>query len=59
MVFNIANGEKYIRLSVRKIDNEIQTTMLNEGSTALPYEPYGYKFYTNAGTDEFITGPEI
>ena len=59
VVFNIANGEKYIRLSVRKIDNEIQTTMLNEGSTALPYEPYGYKFYTNAGTDEFITGPEI
>ena len=33
--------------------------MLNEGSTPLPYEPYGYKFYTNAGTDDFITGPEI
>jgi hypothetical protein len=33
--------------------------MLNEGSTALPYEPYGYKFYTNNGTGEFITGPEI
>ena len=33
--------------------------MLNEGTEALPYEPYGYKFYTNAGTDEFITGPEI
>ena len=33
--------------------------MLNEGSTPLPYEPYGYKFYTNAGTGEFITGPEI
>ena len=33
--------------------------MLNEGTTALPYEPYGYKFYTNNGTGEFIAGPEI
>ena len=49
----------YIKLLVygdKLLDNN---TMLNEGSTALPYEPYGYKFYTNAGTDEFITGPEI
>ena len=33
--------------------------MLNEGNTAASYEPYGYKFYTNAGTGEFIAGPEI
>jgi hypothetical protein len=33
--------------------------MLNEGSTALPYEPYKKSFYTNEGTGEFITGPEI
>ena len=32
---------------------------LNEGSEALPYESFGYKFYTNAGTGEFIAGPEI
>ena len=32
---------------------------LNKGSEALSYETFGYKFYTNAGTDEFITGPEI
>ena len=52
-------GCTYIKLLVygdRLLNNN---TMLNEGSTALPYEPYGYKFYTNAGTGEFIAGPEI
>ena len=33
--------------------------MLNEGSTALPYEPYKKSFYINEGTGEFIAGPEI
>ena len=33
--------------------------MLNEGTTALTYETYGYKFHTNAGEGEFIAGPEI
>ena len=39
--------------------NDLTEIMLNEGTTALPYEPYGYKFYTNNGTGEFIAGPEI
>ncbi len=33
--------------------------MLNEETKELPYEPYGYKFYTNFGEGEFITGLEI
>ena len=32
---------------------------LNKGSEALSYETFGYKFYTNEGTEEFIAGPEI
>ena len=32
---------------------------LNKGSEALSYETFGYKFYTNEGTGEFIAGPEI
>ena len=34
-------------------------TMLNKGSTALPYEPYKKSFYTNEGTGEFTAGPEL
>ena len=34
-------------------------TMLNKGSTALPYEPYRKSFYTNEGTGEFTAGPEL
>lgn len=34
-------------------------TMLNKGSTALPYEPYKKSFYTNEGTGEFIAGPKL
>ena len=53
---------KYIRFTFtfeNAGEYQVSNIMLNEGTTALPYEPYGYKFYTNAGTDEFITGPEI
>ena len=40
-------------------ENQLVKVMLNEGSTALPYEPYKKSFYINEGTGEFITGPEI
>ena len=54
--FTTPANTKYARFSFRSTTTEI---MLNEGTEALPYEPYGYKFYTNAGTGEFIAGPEI
>ena len=53
---------KYIRFTFtfeNAGEYQVSNIMLNVGSTTLPYEPYGYKFYTNAGTGEFITGPEI
>lgn len=43
------NDERIIRFALKKNDNsnilpsDISNIMLNEGSTALPYEPYGYK----------------
>lgn len=43
------NDERIIRFAFKKNDNSnilpsaISNIMLNEGSTALPYEPYGYK----------------
>ena len=40
-------------------ENQLVKVMLNEGNEALPYEPYKKSFYTNEGTGEFITGPEI
>ena len=52
-----ASGAKYVRFSL--IRNTNTSVMLNEGSTALPYESYKKSFYTNAGTGEFIAGPEI
>ena len=32
---------------------------IEKGAVSTSYEPYGYEFYINAGTGEFITGPEI
>ena len=58
LTVTVPSNAKYFRISMRTF-GENENVMLNEGSTALPYEPYGYKFYTNAGTGEFITGPEI
>ena len=52
-------GCKFIKLLTYGDKTLSNNLMLNEGSSPLPYEPYGYKFYPNAGTDEFITGPEI
>ena len=61
--FTTSNNVKYITINYvyesSTTTNPDINIMLNEGTTSLPYEPYGYKFYTNAGTDEFITGPEI
>ena len=54
--FTTPANTKYARFSFRSTTTDI---MLNEGTEALPYEPYGYKFYTNDGTGEFIAGPEI
>jgi len=38
---NVPTGAKYCRINVLKDD--VDTIMLNTGSTPLPYEPYGYK----------------
>ena len=58
--FTINSGVKYITFAIRSDSTPLDTFQLNEGTTALPYEPYGYKFYTNAGSgDDFITGSEI
>lgn len=52
--FNAINNSHYIRLS---IDDGNTNIMLNEGSTALPYEPYGYKVPVTVsnGTDTLTT----
>ena len=38
---NLIDGTKYIKACSR--DNNLDSLMLNTGSTPLPYEPYGYK----------------
>ena len=53
----VPENAKYVRVNL-DIDS-LDSYMLNVGSTTLPYEPYGYKFYTNAGEGEFIPGPEL
>ena len=53
----VPNNANYVRCTVAKTMKS--DFMLNEGNEALPYEPYKKSFYTNAGTGEFITGPEI
>ena len=42
------NNAKYLRFCVRKVtpnNTDINTLMLNKGTTSLPYEPYGTKWY--------------
>ena len=41
--FTTGNNTEYIRLQMNQTDTN--TVMLNEGSTALPYEPYGTNWY--------------
>ncbi len=36
----IDNNTKYIRINMSMTDNNIDSVMVNRGSTALPYEPY-------------------
>ena len=59
MPFTIGTGVRYITFAINTDNTPLNTFQLNEGTTALSYEPYGYKFYTNDGENEFITGPEI
>ena len=47
--FTVPNGAKFLRTSYRKPPT-YGTTMLNSGSTALPYEPYGYKLPLASGS---------
>lgn len=42
LIFNSGANAKFARLSYRSYGSNLNT-MLNLGSTALPYEPYGYK----------------
>lgn len=42
---SVPSGAKYIRLTIPKSSS--YNTMLNSGSTALPYEPFGYKITLN------------
>ena len=53
----VPSDANYVRCTVSKTMSS--NFMLNEGTEALPYEPYKKSFYTNDGTGEFITGPEI
>lgn len=47
--FTTISGTKYMRFSV--YNNLMDTAMINEGSTALPYEPYGVgKWYVEKKT---------
>ena len=56
----ISPKENIYFLRFNDISNDLNTHyMMVEGDIQAEYEPYGYKFYTNAGTGEFITGPEI
>ena len=46
--FQVPNGAKYIRTSYR-VGSSFGNTMLNTGSTAIPYQPYGYKLDIKSG----------
>jgi hypothetical protein len=41
--FTVSNSASYITFSINSNSSPINSYMLNTGSTALPYEPYGYK----------------
>ena len=38
-----AQSGKYVLINFSSVIADINTVMINDGSTALPYEPYGYK----------------
>ena len=56
----ISPKENVYYLKFNDTSNDLNTHyMMVEGDIQVEYEPYGYKFYTNDGTGEFIAGPEI
>ena len=63
--FTVPSGVNQVAIGFKNADNtnidlsQEWEIMLNEGTEALPYEPYKKSFYTNDGTGEFIAGPEI
>jgi hypothetical protein len=56
LTFTTPANAAYIRITISKPD--IDTTIINEGSTAKPYEPYGYKIpiLTNQTTTNIYIG---
>ena len=55
-IHEVPSGAKYCRISID--ERVINQLMLNQGSTALPYEPYGYKIpiLTNSTTTNVYLG---
>lgn len=49
--FTTDSGTQYILLQVSLLDNEMaaQSLIVNEGSSEIPYEPYGYKIPITCG----------
>lgn len=52
LVFNSGENAKFARLSYRSYGSTLNT-MLNLGSTALPYEPYGFKLPLTVNGTEY------
>lgn len=49
LIVQVPNNTAYIRLTLRTYGQDVSNVMLNLGSTALPYEPYGYKIPITIG----------
>lgn len=45
----IPDGANWWAIQIRSLNNLSNNIMINEGSTALPYEPYGYKIPISSG----------
>lgn len=52
LIFNSGANAKFARLSYRSYGSNLNT-MLNLGSTALPYEPYGFKLPLTVNATEY------
>lgn len=52
----VPNNAKYFRTSLRtsSTESDLNTLMLNEGNTALPYEPYGTSWYLKKEIGKYI-----
>lgn len=52
ILFTSSSNAKFVRLSIYNSNATVINHMFNKGSTALPYEPYGYKIpFTTAAED--------